>query len=164
MTIRHSSLRPLLLLLLRGETQVLSLFFLFFGAVTAGDSPRINALQCVFAAALSESGATAAPCAAAAASDPRRVPFRLADKRAKVTEGADTPESWQPGRLNHLAALWRSRLSQRKSSFPPRLGRLLVQRGRPQDRQRHTAGLVCVWSTNQMHFSVPHSQIQESKC
>lgn len=125
MTIRHSSLR---LLLLRGETQVLSLFFFWGGAVTAGDSPRMNPLQCVFATALSKSGVTAAPCVAAAPSDPQRVHFRLADKRAKVTEGADTSESWQPGRLNHLAALWRSRLSQRKSSFPPYLGRLLVQR------------------------------------
>lgn len=88
----------------------------------------MNPLQCAFAAALSESGVTAAPCVAAAPSDPQRVHFRLADKRAKVTEGADTSESWQPGRLNHLAALWRSRLSQRKSSFPPYLGRLLVQR------------------------------------
>lgn len=49
-TIRHSLLR---LLLLRGETQVLSLFF-FFWTVTAGDSPRMNPLQCVFAAALNE--------------------------------------------------------------------------------------------------------------
>lgn len=123
MTIRHSLLR--LLLLLRGKTQFLSLFFFlgsYCGRLTENESTPVCFRRC------SESGVTAAPCVAAAASDPQRAHFRLADKRAKVTGGADTSESWQPGRLNHLTALWRSRLSQRKSSFPPYLGRLLVQR------------------------------------
>lgn len=49
-TITHSSLR---LLLLRGETGSVIVLF-FFWAVTAGDSPRMNPLQCVFTAALNQ--------------------------------------------------------------------------------------------------------------
>lgn len=78
---------------------------------------------------------TAAPCVAAAASDPQRVHFRLADKRAKVTEGADISESWQPGRLNHLAALWRSTLITEEVLLPTVSRSVAGPKGRQQDRQ-----------------------------